>query len=667
MSPRFLGLLILASAPLLGAQSEPTQEPQLGELRQRDARLAFTPESARRARAVLEAASAEERDEVGERAMAMLTLGCGGGAGDAARVEARLESGEGAERSVALFALGELASAGWPSLERALGRDTAGLEDALCVGLALAARRGVRAADERLRVLAAGDGELARRATQALAFLADEDPQGLSETLSLNYVLRWRAAQAFGLVDGRRGVDARRAELFADDRFQDRVVLSAAAVLPAAALRSHLLEMPDLGARPAALGVAALVLPEALAEAVESGGCKPSAEAWRGALSAIDAHRAERRAKDLLGLAFRSSPELEPSAGRLLFRAGGDVSWSWVFDQIEKAEPERRTLLVEACGDRGGEELVPDLEELIQRHEELGLAPTARVALVRLGHEPTKKEVETLLAGEPTPEREQVLAAIARVLHDQSLWRYAEQALKGTDLPAELRLSLQAGLAASGALVDRAELRLAAVGTMGRAQRLAWVGALARQPELADLEALAARFPFEDDLEVDAELALVLLAQRHAAAGGLLTAALWGSDWNRSVLAGGLIVMRAGTRGLLDEIEGAPRTVGERDLRRAGFAIGEWGGLTAVEPLARVRLEGDPVLQGALLGALVNRAESGGEVASPRPRVDLEFTVGGLGGGAGLGGGGGGGASPAPRHKAKGKGKGKKGRNPFGG
>jgi hypothetical protein len=86
-----------------------------------------------------------------------------------------------------------------------------------------------------------------------------------------------------------------------------------------------------------------------------------------------------------------------------------------------------------------------------------------------------------------------------------------------------------------------------------------------------------------------------------------------------------------------------------------GFALGEWGGLTAVEPLARVRMEGDPVLQGALLGALVNRAESGGEVASPIPRVGLEFSAGDQG-------------SDLPAQpKGKGKGKGKRGRNPFGG
>jgi hypothetical protein len=63
----------------------------------------------------------------------------------------------------------------------------------------------------------------------------------------------------------------------------------------------------------------------------------------------------------------------------------------------------------------------------------------------------------------------------------------------------------------------------------------------------------------------------------------------------------------AGLEALIDELDTAPRTAGDRDLRRVGFAIGEWGGLSAVEKLARERRETDPGLQGALLGALAAR------------------------------------------------------------
>lgn len=654
MLPRSLRWLVLLTAvSFTGAEPEPARvaQAELAELRLRDARASFTPESARRARAVLEAATVEGPSEVEELAAALLALGCGGASGDVTRLELRLEGGEVAERCAALFALGELASAGWPALQRALERDTGGLEEALCVALALAVRGGASPAEERLRALAAGEDEAARRAAQALAWCAGEDPQGLAETLELYFELRWRAARTYGLVDGHRAAEARRAELCARDEFLERVVLAAAAELPASALEAHVLEILDVGERPGALRTAALALTEQLERALQAGELVLSQGGWLTVLAAIDVERAERRAKGLLGRAFRSSPELEPLAGRLLFRGGSDIPWSWVSEQIEKGDPGVRARLVEACGDRGEKERIPDLEQLIERRAELGLAGAARVALVRLGHPPAKKELEALVAGPPTPERELVLAAIVPVLYDERLWRYAEQALKREDLPTELRLGLRASLAQNGAPVDRAELRAALPAAMGRAQRQACLRALAHRPEVADLEVLAALFPFGDDLELDVELALALLSQRHPATGGLLASALWSADWNLSVLAGGLILASAGTRGLLDELDAAPRTAGERDLRRVGFALGEWGGLAAVELLARTRSEGDPVLQGALLGALASRAAGGGEVALPNPRVELEFPSGGAG---------------ATQGKAP-KGRGKRGRPKAGG
>jgi hypothetical protein len=499
--------------------------------------------------------------------------------------------------------------------------------------MVFAARGGAAAAEERLRVLAGGEDEIARRARQALAWNAGEDPHALVETLVLCFELRWRAAQAYGLVDGRRGAEVRRAELFAEPEFLERVVLAAAADLPASTLRAHVLEILRAGEHPGALRAAALALPGELEQfLVEEQDL--SLEGWRSVLAVLDGERAEERAQPLLARAFRAAPELEPLAGRLLFRGGAAVPWSWVADQLERGDREARARLVEACGDRGDRELVPDLQGLVGARPELGLAGAARVALVRLGDAPARKELEALVKGPATAEREEVLAAIAPVLHDAELRRYAEQALKRADLPAELRLALQAGLVRAGEPIERGELR-AALGAVGvRAQRLACVRALAHRPEPADLEALAALFPLGDDLELDVELALALLGQRHPATGGLLVSALWGADWNVSVLAGGLIVASAGTRGLLDELEAAPRTASERERRRVGFALGEWGGLAAVELLSRARSEGDAVLQGALLGALAGRAAGGGEVAEPSPRVDLEFPSRGAAGAA---------------------------------
>ncbi len=51
-----------------------------------------------------------------------------------------------------------------------------------------------------------------------------------------------------------------------------------------------------------------------------------------------------------------------------------------------------------------------------------------------------------------------------------------------------------------------------------------------------------------------------------------------------------------------------PAGATEADVRRLGFALGQWGGLPTVEALARRRNGGDPALQGALLGALTTRS-----------------------------------------------------------
>ena len=66
--------------------------------------------------------------------------------------------------------------------------------------------------------------------------------------------------------------------------------------------------------------------------------------------------------------------------------------------------------------------------------------------------------------------------------------------------------------------------------------------------------------------------------------------------------------MRArGIQGLHDELASAPTEARPEDLRRIGYALGQWGGLAAVEALARRRGSGDPALQGAYLGALATR------------------------------------------------------------
>jgi hypothetical protein len=132
--------------------------------------------------------------------------------------------------------------------------------------------------------------------------------------------------------------------------------------------------------------------------------------------------------------------------------------------------------------------------------------------------------------------------------------------------------------------------------------------ALGRGAGLADIELLRELFPLGDEPEVDVELALALIAAREAAVLPLLRAAVWSEPWNRSVLAGALVLHHGGIEALRAEVARPPAGINDRDLRRVGFALGEWGGAVEVDRLAGRVSAADPALQGALLGALSTRS-----------------------------------------------------------
>ena len=76
---------------------------------------------------------------------------------------------------------------------------------------------------------------------------------------------------------------------------------------------------------------------------------------------------------------------------------------------------------------------------------------------------------------------------------------------------------------------------------------------------------------------------------------------------NRSILTGAAFVEVSSIEALRQELELPPRNATTRDLRRVGFALGEWGGIKQVDALGLRTSSGDPALQGALLGALAAR------------------------------------------------------------
>ena len=98
----------------------------------------------------------------------------------------------------------------------------------------------------------------------------------------------------------------------------------------------------------------------------------------------------------------------------------------------------------------------------------------------------------------------------------------------------------------------------------------------------------------------------------------LIRAGIWDSEeFDLSVLASALLIEVAGMRALLDEVRHErPRldTYTGRLVfrepsapRRVGYALGLWGGVSALNELSSDPYVRAPALQGALLGALASR------------------------------------------------------------
>lgn len=592
-----------AGVPESSANPVPAAAPQdeLPDL----GRLSFNAQAAARARSLLDAAP--PRPE--ERALALYTLGAAGERGELARLASAASDGTAPERRAALFAIGLLGDDGLATLLRLRDRDARGVEGPLAFAFLLASRQGSSLARRALEDLAREPGELGDAAL--LCLQGEDGVLALDEAAParLHDEMRWRAARRFGLVDGRRWQGVVQERLLSDPAFLDRVVLAAARDLDRGVLRVHLGELLVEAPGPEVLAMAATLFPEELFAAFADGGWqRPTREAAEAMLAAIDEAHAERAARPLLEALLRDRPELAATAGRLVFRAGGELPWPWFVDRIAEGSAAEQKRLVEACGDRRDRALAHDLATFVLEHRDLPIFGEGVIALVRLGNVEAQEVLDRALAAGPSKERTAVLGALGRVLHDGRLARSAQKALAREDLEPELRLALELGRAANGQPGSHATLRTALEAGVGDPVEI--VRALAVRPESEDLALLRRMFPTGDSLALDAELALALVRHRDPATAIFLRRALWEPRWNSSLLAGGLLVRVAGAEALLDELDAAPPTTSEGDRRRVGFAIGEWGGLQAVERLARTRGESDPGLQGAVLGALAQRSAS---------------------------------------------------------
>ncbi len=616
-------VLSLAVGGATGAQTAASAAPTIDELGTRNLRVSFSAGAGERARHFLgpENSAVAANASPLERGAALVALGAGGDHRDVPLLESYAVAGPLLERRAAAFGLGELGAAGLPALQRLLVADVTDFEQALTLALVLANWTGSEEAGDILRRLASAEsGPLQRSANRFARILAGDPKLPRYPEIALYFELRWIAACEYGFVDGRRWREVRSAELLADDEFLDRVILRAATMLGDPTVRDHVVEMvrrPPGRGRRARLGVLRGVVAahtETFGWLFETGGWRPrTLGEWATILLEIENLGVEKPFAALIREALEAQPELVDLARRMLVRAGDPVDPEWVDARVAAGDVPAVLATLEAAADAGDPGAIPRLEELAGALDDPLARATCDVALARLGHVPSREALQRLLAGPPSAERVLALAALNRAMHDPVVAAWMKKVVKTPKLSAVERACVLVAYARLGQTPDRDALHEWVRAGVGTPEYLkVAVRALARKPDFADLQRLETAFPLiasDDPLLLDAnvDLAVALVRGRTETGKAILRSALWGDAWNRSVLAGGLLIAIAGPHALEFELDSPAPKASEADLRRVGFAIGEWGGLPAVDALARERDERDPALQGAMLGALSAR------------------------------------------------------------
>lgn len=625
---------------------------EFAELVARDRRVSFAP------RTVAAAVRELERKDAGNaaRAAALMALGAAHAVSERGRIESHALEAELEVRQAAILALGEQRSADIGVLLQLGGKRAAVASYAL---FALA-RSGVPAGLAAVQEIAGQAAHpLNAAAREALGFALD--PPVESDVARAYFELRFDAARRFGLVDDQAWPTLLAEDLARDSNFLSRVVYRAAADLNRAGVKDHLLEVTLAGGSPERLRGVVAAMPTELARMLEEDLYAPTdRREWEALLDEIERRGIEALCVPILRRAW-TDPAARTKALHLLARARAPGALELVELGLRAADPLARASAVHALAYAPSDKALPllagfesDVDPLVQR--------AALVVQYRLGSEDASAKLREVLEIDSTqraigeasrpkaaPNAERPARggrgagggdkaadkprepAKPRASEDApKLTPYSREALQWIEalLPATadrrvrdllvvarvrtpdaLRQRVDTELAWHGDARSRAALRdvLRRQRPSGAAGARA-VMALARGAGLADIELLRELFPLGDEPEVDVELALALIAAREAAVLPLLRAAVWSEPWNRSVLAGALVLHHGGIEALRAEVARPPAGINDRDLRRVGFALGEWGGAVEVDRLAGRVSAADPALQGALLGALSTRS-----------------------------------------------------------
>lgn len=591
----------LGAAPL---ETEPAPSPQerWRGLIERDDRIRFTRRSAFDGRTVL-----EDRDSLpSEQAAALMAIGSTEPQPIRERtlLEDWTRKPEPLLRHAALLALGEFGEGGEAGLLDALEDVDPIARGCAMLGLLRSGRRSSRL---RVEVIAQGQSADAAMAGQLLVFVLDSATSRSNQVLELFLQLRWDAARLHGLVDGESWRARLIADLVQEPLFLNAVVLLSAGGRTELGVKDHLLSTLLTKPGEAELRAAVRGLPDELAMMIETELWRPAdLAAWRILLNEIELGRTEDEALALLGAALEV-PELEVEALRLLARAGLPEPLVGLEDQWPSLTPGERRLAAEAWGYAANPTILDFLDSVLE-DENLSVRASLRLVMARLGDSSSHEEFRAILENKEHPEYRATLAAAIAQADAPLIRGYLEDRLGAFEL--DERVDVLGVLALRGVSSARVELAAGLREGFPPGRRGArCVRALLVRDAAEYVQLFRDHFPAEDDLILNIALGRALVDARDDLALQFLRHALWTGPWDRSVLAALVLRDVGGPHSLRDELNRIPRTATSRDLRRIGFALGEWIGLDAVHYLKEREslMLRSPILQGAILGALGRR------------------------------------------------------------
>ncbi|MEM1449792.1 MAG: HEAT repeat domain-containing protein [Planctomycetota bacterium] len=601
------------SGPLLGA---PAQEPDTtsitadgAELVARDARIGFDRRSAAFARVDLDELEPGDHG----RTAALMALGAAGS------VEARgrlvQETGPGRltkERGAAAYALGELRGRIGDGLE-VLIQLTADDEPTVArAALVALVRSGEAEGRSRVAKIAGGEDSLADEARRILAHRADPTHADPPASFRILYAYRWDAARNYGVVDGKVWGAALMEELADNEVFLEALVLQLVRDIELDDANDHLLEILFEGERAQRIITATEMMPFEVEALVDAGVWRPADwKEWKWLVLTVLHEELQSIFPRTLNLSI-DEPVTRPIAAGLL-QSTSDRYEELLLKAFEDDDPRNRAYAAYAVGASESTDFIPRLKELCTDPVAWTRA-NAIVALIRMKSQTGVERALDILAV-PFDQREPLISsylfeALSRAAPDPEVLLFLQEIvsdLSGPDLAAADSILLLHRVPRDTAVLRR-ELPLMNPTTP---EAVRGIRALGQQPSSRDRRLLVRLFPRESAINANLELASALARAGHRSVEQLLQAAIWKLDWNLSILAAGVVVQTYGMPTLVAWAVTPPADVTDEDVRRVGYAVGEWGGMPSLEELRRaLGTTGGaelPALQGAVLGALAAR------------------------------------------------------------